>query len=41
MNKFTLRGKAKVNIQWLIYMAVHKLSKIAKAIRGNPQLQLA
>jgi len=41
MNKFTLRGKAKVNIQWLLYMAVHNLSKIANAIRENPQLQIA
>lgn len=41
MNKFTLRGKAKVNIQWLLYMAVHNLSKLAKAIRENPKLQIA
>ncbi len=41
MNKFTLRGKRKVNIQWLLYMSVHNLSKIARAIRANPQLQIA
>lgn len=31
MNKFTLRGRAKVNIQWQLYMIVHNLSKIAMA----------
>jgi transposase len=41
MNKFTLRGKAKVNIQWLLYMAVHNLSKIANVLRVNPELQMA
>lgn len=33
MNRFTLRGRAKVNIQWLLYMIVHNLSKIARAER--------
>lgn len=41
MHKFTLRGKAKVNIQWQLYMAVHNLSKIAKALREQPELQIA
>ena len=41
MNKFTLRGKAKVNIQWSLYMAVHNLSKIARALRENPKLSMA
>mgnify|MGYP001550275373 CR=1 FL=1 len=29
MNKFTLRGKIKVNIQWLLYCMVHNMEKIA------------
>ena len=29
MDKFTLRGKAKVNIQWLLYFLVHNIEKIA------------
>jgi transposase len=29
MNKFTLRGKIKVNIQWLLYCMVHNVEKIA------------
>lgn len=29
MDKFTLRGKLKVNLQWLIYCMVHNLDKIA------------
>jgi len=29
MNKFTLRGKIKVNIQWLLYCMVHNIEKIA------------
>ena len=29
MDRFTLRGKIKVNIQWLIYCMVHNLEKIA------------
>ena len=29
MQKFTLRGKAKVNIQWILYCIVHNISKIA------------
>ncbi len=29
MNKFTLRGKIKVNIQWLLYCMVHNIEKVA------------
>ena len=28
MNRFTLRGKMKVNIQWLLYCMVHNIGKI-------------
>jgi hypothetical protein len=28
MNRFTLRGKIKVNIQWLLYCMVHNIRKI-------------
>ena len=31
LNRFTLRGKNKVNIQWLLYCMVHNLSKCLKA----------
>ena len=40
MNKFTQRGKIKVNIQWLLYMGVHNLSKIANAIQKNSKRTL-
>ena len=30
MNRFTLRGKIKVNIQWLLYCMVHNMGKIAR-----------
>ena len=33
MNRFTLRGKDKVNIQWLLYCTVHNLGKITKAMQ--------
>ncbi|WP_193495052.1 transposase [Nitrincola alkalisediminis] len=29
MNRFTLRGKTKVNPQWLMYCMVHNIEKIA------------
>jgi hypothetical protein len=29
MDRFTLRGKIKVNIQWLLYCMVHNMEKIA------------
>jgi hypothetical protein len=29
MDKFNLRGKIKVNIQWLLYCMVHNIEKIA------------
>jgi hypothetical protein len=28
MNRFTLRGRIKVNIQWLLYCMVHNIGKI-------------
>jgi hypothetical protein len=28
MDRFTLRGKIKVNIQWMLYCLVHKIEKI-------------
>jgi Transposase DDE domain len=28
LNRFTLRGKRKVNIQWLLYCIVHNLLKV-------------
>jgi hypothetical protein len=28
MNRFTLRGKIKVNIQWLLYCIVHNMGKL-------------
>jgi len=30
MNRFTLRTREKVNIQWLLYCSVHNISKIAR-----------
>ncbi len=30
MNRFTLRGKSKVNIQWVLYNIVHNVGKICK-----------
>ncbi len=32
MNRFTLRTKAKVNIQWLLFCMVHNIEKINKAL---------
>ena len=29
LDQFTLRGKLKVNIQWLLYCIVHNMEKIA------------
>jgi hypothetical protein len=29
LDRFTLRGKIKVNIQWLLYCIVHNIEKIA------------
>ncbi len=28
LDRFTLRGKAKVNVQWLLYCMVHNMGKI-------------
>ena len=30
LNRFTLRGKAKVNTQWNLYCIVHNLKKVAR-----------
>ena len=30
LDRFTLRGKVKVNIQWLLYCMVHNIEKIMK-----------
>ena len=35
LNRFTLRGKEKVNSQWLLYCMVHNLSKCLKAYNAN------
>ena len=29
LDRFTLRGKVKVNIQWLLYCMIHNIEKIA------------
>jgi IS5 family transposase len=29
LDRFTLRGKIKVNIQWMLYCMVHNIEKIA------------
>jgi hypothetical protein len=29
MDKFNLRGKIKVNIQWLLYCMIHNIEKVA------------
>jgi transposase len=34
LNRFTLRGKNKVNIQWMLYCMVHNLGKIARYAPG-------
>jgi IS5 family transposase len=34
LNRFTLRTKAKVNIQWLLYCIVHNIGKISDAMAG-------
>ncbi len=30
MDRFTLRGRAKVNVQWMLYCLVHNMEKIGK-----------
>ncbi len=30
LDRFTLRGKAKVNIQWLLFGLVHNLGKVQR-----------
>jgi len=35
LNRFTLRGKEKVNSQWLLYCMVHNLSKCLKAYNAS------
>jgi len=32
LDKFTLRGKEKVNIQWILYCCIHNIGKIARYI---------
>ena len=34
MNGFTMRGKAKVNVQWLLFCCVHNIGKIAGKMKG-------
>ncbi len=34
MDRFTLRGRTKVNIQWMLYCLVHNIGKIAHAAPG-------
>jgi transposase/IS5 family transposase len=38
MNRFTLRGKEKVNTQWLLYCIVHNLGKILNALNEGKEL---
>jgi hypothetical protein len=33
MNRFTLRGQRKVDIQWKLYCIVHNIGKCAAAIK--------
>jgi transposase len=35
LNRFTLRGSAKVNIQWKLYCMVHNIGKIMKAMAAE------
>ena len=35
LNRFTLRGRAKVKIQWMLYMLVHNIEKIGKYGKGE------
>jgi hypothetical protein len=35
MNRSTLRGKVKVNIQWKLYCMVHNIEKIARFGTGR------
>ena len=34
MNGFTMRGKPKVNVQWLLFCCVHNIGKIAGKMKG-------
>jgi len=36
MARFLLRGKSKVNVQWLLYCVVHNLEKWAKTAGAEP-----
>jgi len=36
LDRFTLRTKAKVNIQWLLYCMVHNIGKIRNAMVPDP-----
>jgi hypothetical protein len=35
LNRFTLRGRAKVKIQWLLFMLVHNIQKINRYGKGE------
>jgi hypothetical protein len=41
MDRFTLRGKKKVDIQWKLYCIVHNIGKCAAAMRKKPAKQAA
>jgi hypothetical protein len=34
MNRFTLRSRIKVNIQWMLYCMIHNIGKIVSYGRG-------
>ncbi len=35
LNRFTLRGKAKINVQWKLYCLVHNMEKLGKYAFGD------
>ena len=35
LDRFTLRGKSKVNIQWLLFCCIHNIGKIARKMKGS------
>ena len=37
LNRFTLRGRAKVKIQWMLFMLVHNIQKINRYGKGEIQ----
>ncbi|WP_394706861.1 transposase [Marispirochaeta sp.] len=36
LDRFTLRTKAKVNIQWVLYCMIHNIGKIRNAMVPDP-----